>query len=118
MLWIDRETARLLADWYPLGAHALAAFATAMLDDETVPAQLWPEHFDLAIVAVRVNYDVRRGSDVATASPARFAIVTLLPKVRAIGWNDSGMCQWLGSCIRIDMRSRYRLSSDETLLVK
>ena len=30
VLQIDREAARLLADWYQLGEHALAAFATAV----------------------------------------------------------------------------------------
>lgn len=60
-LRIDREAARLLADWYQLGAHALAAFGTAVPDDEPTPSTLWPEHFDLAIVAARVNYGFSPG---------------------------------------------------------
>lgn len=61
VLRIDREAARLLADWYQLGAQALAAFATAVPDDEPTPSTLWPEHFDLAIVAARVNYGISPG---------------------------------------------------------
>lgn len=61
VLQIDREAARLLADWYQLGAHALAAFAAAVPDDEPTPAQLWPEHFDLGITAARINYGVSPG---------------------------------------------------------
>lgn len=48
-LRMAREVARLLADWYQLGAPALAAFAAEAPDDEPAPAQLWPEQFDLAI---------------------------------------------------------------------
>lgn len=67
-LQIDREAARLLADWYQLGAHALAAFAAAVPDDEPTPAQLWPEHFDLGITAARINYGVSPG-DAAIPEP-------------------------------------------------
>jgi hypothetical protein len=51
----------LLADWYQLGAHALASFAAAVPDDQPTSAQLWPEHFDLGITAARVNYGVSPG---------------------------------------------------------
>ncbi|MGQ0719290.1 MAG: hypothetical protein ACT4NP_18640 [Pseudonocardiales bacterium] len=68
VLQIDREAARLLADWYQLGAHALAAFAAAVPDDQPTPAQLWPEHFDLGITAARINYGVSPG-DAAMPEP-------------------------------------------------
>lgn len=67
-LRIDRQAARLLADWYQLGAHALAAFAADVPEDEPTSAQLWPEHFDLGIAAARVNYGVSPG-DVQFAEP-------------------------------------------------
>ncbi len=67
-LRIDRRAARFLADWYQLGAHALAAFAAAVPGDEPTSAQLWPEHFDLGISAARVNYGVSPG-DVHIAEP-------------------------------------------------
>lgn len=62
-LWIDRPAARLLADWYQLGAQALAAFAAAVPGDEPTGAQLWPEHFDLGISAARVNYGASPGDE-------------------------------------------------------
>src|SRR5437763_12979715 len=61
LLRIDRQAARLLADWYQLGSQALASFAAAVLDDEPTGAQLWPEHFDLGLTAARVNYGVSPG---------------------------------------------------------
>ena len=68
LLRIDRQAARLLADWYQLGSQALASFAAAVLDDEPTGAQLWPEHFDLGLTAARVNYGVSPG-DVHVAEP-------------------------------------------------
>lgn len=62
-LWIDRPAARLLADWYQLGAQALAAFAATVPGDEPTSAQLWPEHFDLGISAARVNYGASPGDE-------------------------------------------------------
>ena len=67
-LRIDRPAAQLLADWYQLGAQALAAFAAAVPGDEPTGAQLWPEHFDLGISASRVNYGASPG-DVHVAEP-------------------------------------------------
>jgi len=46
-LVIDAGAARELADWYAMGANALARFDAG---DATVSsATLWPEHFDLAV---------------------------------------------------------------------
>ena len=67
-LRIDRPAAQLLADWYQLGAQALAAFAATVPGDEPTGAQLWPEHFDLGISASRVNYGASPG-DVHVAEP-------------------------------------------------
>src|SRR5262249_28758648 len=67
-LQIDRHAAQLLADWYQLGADALAAFAAAVPDDEPTSALLWPEHFDLGISAARVNYGASPG-DVQVPEP-------------------------------------------------
>jgi hypothetical protein len=53
-LVIDAGAARELADWYAMGANALARFDAG---DATVsPITLWPEHFDLALSAGEVNY--------------------------------------------------------------
>jgi len=47
---IDPVAAARLADWYAFGAAILRDLAAiAATDDAPTPAQLWPEHFDLAI---------------------------------------------------------------------
>lgn len=58
---IDRAAARLLAGWFALGADALATFAAKVPGDQPTGAQLWPEHFDLAITAAGINYGVSPG---------------------------------------------------------
>jgi hypothetical protein len=65
-LAIDPAAARELADWYRLGAEALADLAP----DE--PARLWPEHFDLGISVDRVNYGVSPG-DAVIGEPYAYA---------------------------------------------
>lgn len=45
-----------LARFLQIGAEALARFATIHSDEEPTAAQLWPEHFDLAIAMNEVNY--------------------------------------------------------------
>jgi hypothetical protein len=58
-LGIDEPAARVLADWYDLGDKALRQFAAELGGtDEPV---LWPEHFDLGIVAGAVNYGASPG---------------------------------------------------------
>lgn len=60
-LTIDPEAARVLADWFALGERALAAFSAEIAADSPGEAQLWPEHFDLAITAAAVNYGASPG---------------------------------------------------------
>lgn len=54
-LIIDAGEALRLAAWFQLGDEALQRFAP------DVPAQLWPEHFDLAITLDDVNYGASPG---------------------------------------------------------
>ena len=49
-LVVDAPAARLIADWFALAADAFSAFAP------DTPAQLWPEHFDLAISVREANF--------------------------------------------------------------
>lgn len=58
---LDPVAAKTLADWYALGAAALARFAAEIPQDDPSAAQLWPEHFDLGIAAGAVNYGVSPG---------------------------------------------------------
>ena len=62
-LGIEQDAARLLAQWYGIGALAMRRFAAEVPGDEPSPAWLWPEHFDLGITAGAVNYGASPGDD-------------------------------------------------------
>jgi hypothetical protein len=62
-LEVDPAAARLLADWFALGAEALARLSAEAADDDPSPAQIFPEHFDLGVTADDVNYGVSPGDD-------------------------------------------------------
>lgn len=55
-LAIDPDAARVLAGWFALVDEALARFALELDPDDPPPAQLWPEHFDLALTHDGVSY--------------------------------------------------------------
>jgi hypothetical protein len=70
---VDPAAARGLADWYALSQGALEALAAACGPADDVTAiQLWPEHFDVALVAgaepSRANYGGSPG-DAAVPEP-------------------------------------------------
>jgi hypothetical protein len=54
-LGIDLEAARQLADWFALTQTALEVVMAEHDADDPAPAQLWPEHFDLATTIGEVN---------------------------------------------------------------
>jgi len=62
-LMIDPRAARLLAEWYQLGAQALGRFAAEAPGDRPSAAVLWPEHFDIGITAAAINYGASPGDD-------------------------------------------------------
>jgi hypothetical protein len=62
-LTIDPRAARLLAEWYQLGAQALSRFAAGIAGDQPSPVVLWPEHFDVGITAAGINYGASPGDD-------------------------------------------------------
>jgi hypothetical protein len=62
-LGLDPAVVRLLSDWLRLGAEALERFAASHGGLDPTAAQLWPEHFDLAISMAEVNYGVSPGDD-------------------------------------------------------
>ena len=62
-LVIEQGAARLLAEWYGIGALAMRSFAAEIPGDEPSPAWLWPEHFDLGITAGAINYGASPGDD-------------------------------------------------------
>lgn len=55
-LAVDPDAAQVLADWFALVDEALARFAAELDPDDPPLAQLWPEHFDLALTHDEVNY--------------------------------------------------------------
>jgi len=62
-LMIEPGAARLLAEWYSLGAQALSRLAAEIPGDQPGPAVLWPEHFDVGITAAAINYGASPGDD-------------------------------------------------------
>jgi hypothetical protein len=62
-LTIDPVAARLLAEWYQLGAQALSRFAAEVPGDQPSPVVLWPEHFDVGITAAAINYGASPGDE-------------------------------------------------------
>lgn len=67
-LVLDPAAELLIADWFALGAAALARFTADIADDAPSAAILWPEHFDLGVAAATVNYGFSAG-DTHEASP-------------------------------------------------
>jgi hypothetical protein len=55
-LRIDADVAATFAAWWALVDEALAVFAAEQPEGSVEPAQLWPEHFDLATTIDEVNY--------------------------------------------------------------
>lgn len=62
-LTVDPGAADVLADWFALGAEALARLAGEIPEDEPGEARIYPEHFDLGLVAAEVNYGASPGDD-------------------------------------------------------
>ncbi len=62
-LAVDPGQARILADWYALVDEALELLRNEDADRGPSPAQLWPEHFDLATTIDEVNYGGSPGDD-------------------------------------------------------
>ena len=62
-LSVDLDAAEVVAMWYELTHMALRTFADSIADDAPTQAQLWPEHFDLALSADRINYGGSPGDD-------------------------------------------------------
>jgi hypothetical protein len=62
-LAIDPSAAAAIHDWFQLSAEALEQFRRAHEPLRPTTAQLWPEHFDLAIRMGDVNYGGSPGDD-------------------------------------------------------
>ena len=62
-LMIEPTAARLLAEWYGLGAQALSRLAAEIPGDQPTGPVLWPEHFDVGMTAAAINYGASPGDD-------------------------------------------------------
>lgn len=62
-LALDPAAAAVVHDWFRVVGEALAAWRDEVADREPNEVQLWPEHFDLALVAGEVNYGGSPGDD-------------------------------------------------------
>ena len=62
-LLIEPGAARLLAQWYGLGAQAVSRLAGDIPGDQPTAPVLWPEHFDVGITAAAINYGASPGDD-------------------------------------------------------
>ncbi|MGH8893458.1 MAG: hypothetical protein ACRDWY_09160 [Actinomycetes bacterium] len=62
-LAVDAASAQVLADWFALGAEAMGALAREIPEDGPGPAHVYPEHFDLGMVAAEVNYGASPGDE-------------------------------------------------------
>lgn len=78
LIELDDAALAALMSWYEIGATALA-----MLTPD-VPAQLWPEHFDLAVDLDDATYGVSPG-DAYEAEP--YAYISVMPMDENPFWN-------------------------------
>jgi hypothetical protein len=62
-LFVDPAAARLIADWYALGAAALGQWRAEIRADNPTEITLWPEHADVAIRAADINYGASPGDE-------------------------------------------------------
>jgi len=62
-LALDPTAAAAVHDWFRVVADALAVWRDEVADRQPNEVQLWPEHFDLALVAGKVNYGGSPGDD-------------------------------------------------------
>ena len=62
-LVLDPLAVDVLADWFALGAAALSRLAAEIQQDQPGGAYVYPEHFDLGLVADAINYGASPGDD-------------------------------------------------------
>ncbi len=74
-LAVDDEAAEVLGEWIGLVDAALNEFRTRHRDADPTIAQLWPEHFDLAISMSEINFGGALGDHVDGGRPRPYAYV-------------------------------------------
>ncbi len=96
-LVVDPAAASVLADWFALVDEALVRFVADVdaAGDEAV-AQLWPEHFDLALTVDEVNYG---GSPGDGDHPAPYLYVGPWSQPPHPLWNEPWGVSWPASAV-------------------
>jgi hypothetical protein len=84
---LDPAAAALVHDWFARSAAALTAWAGERAADGPTAAQLWPEHFDLALTVGEVNYGASPGDD-AHAGPYAYVGPWGRPARGGEYWNE------------------------------
>jgi len=62
-LMIEPGAARLLAEWYGLGAQPLSRLAAEIPGDNPAGPVLWPAHFDAGMTAAAISHAASPGDD-------------------------------------------------------
>ena len=85
-LEVDPTAADALAEWFALVSDALGRFAATHASESPTEAQLWPEHFDLALVLSQVTYG---GSPGDSGHPEPYLYVGPFTPRQGPFWNES-----------------------------
>lgn len=91
-LTLDAGAATTIADWFALVAAALRTVAPE------APAQLWPEHFDLATTVAEVNLGGSPGDD-QHDEPYLYVGPWALPPPPGDPWNEPWGASWPASSV-------------------
>lgn len=87
-LAVHPAAAKVLADWYALGAAALEAMRAELTELEPTELQLWPEHFDLGFQAAEVNWGASPG-DAGSDEPYLYVGPWTPPPPDGGYWNET-----------------------------
>jgi hypothetical protein len=88
LLRIDPAAAAIVHRWYGEGSEALALLGNSHGLGDPPPAQLWPEHFDLAVSIDEVNYGASPG-DAVHAEPYAYVGPWQVDGLAGDFWNES-----------------------------
>lgn len=95
-LAIDPDAAAVLARWFALVDAALTGLVEEVAQDDPPVAQLWPEHFDLALTMDEVNYG---GSPGDADHPTPYLYVGPWTVPAGTLWNEPWGVSWPMSAV-------------------
>jgi hypothetical protein len=95
-LEVDPVAAGAVTDWFELVSDALGRFAATHAGESPSEPQLWPEHFDLAVVMADVTYGGSPGDGDHTGP---YLYVSPSPPLSGPFWNESFGASRPGSAV-------------------